>query len=127
MAIMKMVADMEFKREKSLVIREGVRQEYDNVKSKLDIINTQLKSFPELKEGEDKKLKWTDEQNRVDDERVLLEKELSALINQMEGIDLDVNGSRKTNDYPDGYQGLNQQLEALRELLTIVKGYIKTL
>jgi hypothetical protein len=116
-----MIWDLEFKREKTLMIREEVRREYDGTTAKLNVVETQIKSLPE-----DRKL-WTDEQRRLDDKKILLEKDREKYIQQMKVMDLDVHGSKKTNEFPDGVDGITQQLEALRELQGILKSYIKTL
>ena len=42
-------------------------------------------------------------------------------------FDLEVEGSWKTNEYPDGVQGLNQQIDALRELQIMLLDYLKSI
>lgn len=120
-AVQKMIWDMEFKREKTLMIREGIRNEYDAIQSKLHIVNTQIEALPVNKE------KWTDEQKRLDDQKILLIRDSERLVNQMKSLDLEVYGSKKTNEYPEGVDGIDQQLDALRELQAMIKGYIKSL
>jgi prefoldin subunit 5 len=117
----KMTWDLEFKREKTLMIREEIRSEYDALQAKLHIVDTQIKALPE-----DKK-KWTDEQKRLDDDKVIFERDIARYKEQMEGLDIEVNGANKSNQYPEGVNGINQQIDALRELQEMLKQYIKTL
>lgn len=117
----RMIWDREFKRNKALIIREEVRQEYDKNKAKLDIIQTQIKAqkeSPTLEEGEIK---------RLDDQEIILKRDIERYEAQMKQMDLDVQGSKKTNEYPDGFVGINDELDSLRELQVMVKNYIKTL
>ena len=116
-----MTWDLEFKRAKTAQIREDIRREYDGVSARLHIIDTQIKALPEDRKN------WTDEQKRLDDQKVLLEKDKENYISQMKGLDVEINGSQKTNEFPEGYNGINQQLEALRELQTMLREFIKTL
>ena len=117
--VYKMIADLEFKRFKTLEIREEIRQEYDQNKARMEVLDTQIKQQkekPTMEQGEI---------NRLDDKKVLLDIEIKNHLDQMKSLDLDVNGSRSTSDYPDGVQGINQQLDALRELIGMIKNYIK--
>ena len=118
-AIQKQIWDSEFKREKTLMIREEIRIEYDGVQSRLSIIEEQIKTFPE------DKTTWTDEQKHFDDEKIRLDSDKTRFENQMKQLDIDVHGSKKTNEYPDGVDGIEQTLDVLRELLEMVKEYIK--
>src|SRR3990167_3480482 len=43
-SIQKMIWDLEFKREKSLMIREEIREEYNNISTKLNVVENQIKS-----------------------------------------------------------------------------------
>lgn len=128
-----MIWNNEFKRFKLITDREAVRREYDNARSKLYILETQLKSFPE------DKAKWTDEQKRVEDKKTLIVLNIEGEKNgdgsvakqgykdQMRDFDLEINGSGKTNEFPKGLQGVNQQIDGLRELQALTKAYLKTL
>ncbi len=119
--VQKMIWDLEFKRFKTLEIREEVRQEYDSVRSKLSVLETQIKAqkeTPTMEKGEIA---------RLDDTKVLFDKDIEKLKEQMKGLDIEVDGSKKTNEFPEGYQGITQQLEALRELQVMLKDYIKNI
>ncbi len=146
-AVQKMIWDLEFKREKTLLLREEVRGEYDSVSTKWDMFNSRINSQqkdatkicvvhnPEkgnLKVHKDKgtcacelienHMPITDLEGLYD-QRERLEKDKERYISQMKRLDLDVNGSPKTNEFPDGEEGINQNLDALRELLGMVRDY----
>ena len=117
--VQKMIWDIEFKRAKTQSIREDIRVEYDNMKSKLSTLEAQIKTQkenPTIEAGDIA---------RLDDQKVLLDKDIERLLGQMKGLDLEVEGSGRTNEYPDGVQGLNQQIDALRELQIMLREYIK--
>jgi len=127
--VQKMIWDLEFKRFKTQEIREQIRQEYDNLKAKLSVLETQIKQQaekPTMEKGEIA---------RLDDQKVLLERDIKRKaegddglqIIGMKQLDMQINGLAPSNEYPDGVQGINDQLEALRELNEIIKDYIKTL
>lgn len=117
----KMIADFEFKRFKTLEIREEIRQEYDQSKARLEVLNTQIK------QQQEKPTMEKDEIARLDDRKVLLERDIKKFEDQLKGLDLEVYGCAPNQDYHDGVQGINQQLDALRELVVMLKNYIKEL
>lgn len=147
--VQKMIWDLEFKKEKSLMVREEVRREYDGTCARLQIISSRIESQkkdptqiceihnPEV--GKEKVLLAkgtcscqyidnhieTGEIERLYDEkeRLSLDKERYKL--QMKQIDLDVYGSAKNSEFPDGADGIDQQLESLRELKIMVLSYIQ--
>lgn len=147
--VQKMIWDFEFKREKTLVIREEVRREYDGTNSKIHLIKTKVKA--QLKDpalicevhnpepGKEKALaaagKCTCIYNdshlpiadieRLYDEADLLQRDSERYVAQMKQMDIDVNGSPKTNEYPEGHDGIKQQLESLRELKIMIQEYLK--
>lgn len=115
-AIQYAIYDLEFKRFKTLELREGIRKEYDNLRSRLELLGTQIESEPDKK---------TDEFKRLEDSKVLLEKDIQKLVSQMDGIDIEINGSKPTDELPNGHSGINHQLDAYRELQIMVKEYLK--
>lgn len=120
-AIQYSIWDMQFKISKTRMIREEVRVAYDLTKSKLEVLKNQIKiqkEKPTMEKGDIA---------RLDDEQVRLERDLKRYEDQMKSLDLEINGSRPTNEYPDGVIGLNHQLESLRELLAMVKDYCNKL
>jgi len=120
-AVEKTIWDLEFKRTKTRSIREEVRVEYDTTKARLELINNQIKEQkekPTMPEGDIK---------RLDDEKILIERDLLRYESQMKSMDLEVSGSQPNKDYPDGVIGIDHQLESLRELKGMIKEYIATL
>ena len=146
-----MIWDLEFKREKTLMIREDIRKEYDGACARLYTVDTEIakqKKDPakvcEVHKPEAGKEKVHKDKGKcaceyVDnhipvgeiegfyDKKLLLERDRDRFKEQMKGLDLDVYGSKKTNEFPDGLDGINQQLEALRELKGMLKQFIKTI
>lgn len=117
----KMTADLVFKRHKTREIREQIRQECDNNKARLSSIDEQIKiqkESPTMEEGEIK---------RLDDNKVILEREISRLEQQVRGLDLEVEGSKPTEEFHDGLEGINHQIDALYELKGMIKNYLKEL
>ena len=111
----------EFKRYASSELREEVRQEYDNHKSKLSIIEAQIKGLPE------DRIQWTDEQKRFEDTKVILDRDIARATDRMEKLDININGCSPTNDYPEGIEGINRRIDALHARVEMLKDYIKTL
>lgn len=123
--IKRMIWDLEFKRFKSLVIKEEFRKQYDDAKNRLSTLKTALAA--RAKEKESKEQNVVDEYKRLEDQEVLLNRDIERLKSQMDFLDAEVKGSNGTADNPDGVHGINQQLSALRELSEINQKYIKTL
>ena len=129
--VQKMIWDLEFKREKTSVLRENLRREYDGACAKLQIIETQIKSLPEDKQ------KWTDEEKRLEDQKVLLLQDIEGERNgdgtvakpgykdMMQEMDVQISGSGKTQEYPDGINGIAKQIQGLRELQQILRMYMR--
>ena len=116
-----MIEDLLFKRAKTLYVREQIRQEYDALRSKLEILKTQIaseKDKPTLPEGDIK---------RLDDDEVRITKDIERKIAQMTNLEVEINGSKPTAELPEGHQGLNETMEALRELIQVTKKYINEL
>lgn len=117
--VQKMIWDYEFKRSKTRSLREAIRQKYDQDKSRMATllakIGTENKN-PTMGKGDIA---------RLDDDKVRLEKEIEKWEEQLKNLDLEVNGSKQTNEYPEGAVGINQTLDSLRELQIMLKEYIK--
>ena len=119
-----MIEDLVFKRFKTFYVREQIRQEYDSLRSKLEIIKTQIAA-----ESEAGKLKETnlDQFKRLEDDALLMEKDVEKKIAQMQQLDIEISGSKPTNELPEGHQGINETTEALRELLHVTRQYTRQL
>ena len=117
--VKKMIWDLEFKRHKTQEIREGIRVECDALKSRIHGYEEQIKNWPE---GGN-----VDERKRIEDQKVLAERDVKRFEGQMQELDLEVNGSKPTNQYPDGITGVNQQIDSMRELKEMLEGWISAL
>lgn len=116
-----MIWEREFQRFEKRKMREDIRVEYDNLKTKLDVLNTQIKS------EKDKPTMSKDEAARLDDQKLLTEKDLKRYEELMRGLDVECEGTKPTEEYPEGAQGLTGELDSLRAAQLLVKQYIKNL
>ncbi len=117
----RMIWDLEFKGFKTKEIRENVRVTYDDLKMKVNLLTTQIEmeeKEPTMPEGDAARLK---------DQKVLHERDMGRYLDQLKAMDLDIQGSAPSSEYPDGVSGIVQQLESLQELKVMIKDYIKTL
>lgn len=129
--------DWEFKRFKNRVERERYRSEYDAIKSKLEIVNQNIAKFPALDEKlakldvndalliEEKKKKWSDEQLRVDDEKIRMERDLKVYENSMKSMDDELNGVKASAENPNPAPGIEDMINAFRDLKNVYEAYIK--
>ena|SRR3990167_4562238 len=113
--------DIQFKKFKTLEIREEVRQEYTLQKTRLEVLENQIKSQKEIPTMEKGEIA------RLDDEKERTDKKIEQLKEQVATLDTEVHGSRPTEQYRDGLQGLDQTLDAYRELQKMILNYMKTL
>lgn len=111
----KMIWDLEFKLFKSREIREDIRREYDAAQSKLHSTTKQL----EVAKPEEKP--------RLEDHKSILERDVQRYQAQMNQLDLEMEGSRPTNEHPDGVTGISQQIDSFKELEKMLQDFIKTL
>lgn len=119
--VAKLILDLEFKRFKTREIREEIRQERDGLLFKLEQVSSKTKSEA------DNPNKNIDEFKRLEDEKVILERDIKRLENHMKELDLEIEGSKPTQELPNGLQGINQQIDSLRELELMIRDYIKIL
>ena len=113
------IYDLQFKVFKTREIREEIRQEYDMMKSRVESLTKQIAEWPKDAPEGDRK--------RLEDDKVRAEQSVNRFLAQMKELDLEVEGSKKTNEYPDGVTGVTQNIDSLRELETMIVDYIKTL
>ena len=114
--VTKMIWDLEFKAFKTREIREDVRMEYDQSKARLSVVLEQIENWPKDRDEEDKK--------RAEDRATLQKRDVERFEEQMKRLDLEVNGSKPTVDYPDGVQGIEHQIDSLQELKGMLKEWI---
>lgn len=114
------ILDHEFKRYKTLEIREEIRQVYDNAKARIALL--QNKKEEEAKKGLPK-----EDLAKIDDEILLAETERDRLEKQIKGLDKEVYGAKPTAEEPNGYDGIEQTLESFHELEQMLRDYMKNL
>lgn len=113
----RLVWDLEFKMFKTREIREDIRKEYAQMKARLFTVEEQIKNFPADKDQADKA--------RLEDQKVLLDKDTLRFQAQIEQLDIEVEGTKPTEKYPDGVDGIVQQIGSLKEVQTMLKDWIK--
>ena len=115
----KMIWDLDFKVFKTREIREDVRREYDQQKARLSTLEEQIKNWPKDKDEGDRK--------RLEDQVVLINRDIQRFEAQLKQLDLEVSGANPNNEYPDGVQGINHQIDSLQELKVMLKEWIRGL
>lgn len=112
----KLIWDLEFKKFKTAEIREQIRKEYDYMKSRIEGFETKKKT--EKDKGE---------KARIDDVMTLAIRDKDRLELQIKKLDVEINGAEKSKDYPDGTDGMVQNIESLEELVGMLKDWVKNL
>lgn len=108
--------DREFQAVKTMGIREDLRKEYDHMQSIVDNFDKKIKN------------KMTEDENgSVKDQKTRAEADRDRLLGQMQQLDVEVNGTKPTEQYPEGHTGINQQIESLIEVEGMLKNHIKSL
>ena len=104
--------------------REKVRKDRDDRSARLSDLNARI-----TKESEAGGLKETnpDEFKRLEDDKVLLERDITRFENQMDDIDIELNGTDASDKYPDGIIGIDEKIDLYSEAKGLFKKYIKTL
>ena len=118
-ATTKMLWDFEFKLFKTKEYREEVRRQYDSCKAKIDILDTQIKAWP--------KDKSVDERKRLEDDKIRIEVELKKYENEMRQLDIQLHGAKPAMDLPEGFVGVDQEIDQLRNIQNTLKAWIKNL
>ena len=108
--------DLEFKVEKTNQIREDVRKKYDYMKSRVATVEESLKTEKDKAE-----------KANLEDKKVIATKDAERLLNQIKALDLEVNGCKPCQQYPDGHTGIVDQIASMRELEGMLSNYIRTL
>lgn len=111
--------DLEFKVFKTREIREEIRQQYDQMLSRIEGYKQQLENWPAEQPEEEKK--------RVEDLKVLAERDAERYMKQMQMLDAEVDGLKPTSDNPAGQVGVSEQIDSLHEVESMLKDYLKTL
>lgn len=111
--------DLQFKVFKTREIREGIRRDYDQMKSRISTMEQQIKDWPADKDVGDRK--------RIEDDKVRAERDAERYVKQMQMLDVEVEGAKPTAENPQGHTGLTQQIDSLREVEKMVQDYLKDL
>lgn len=111
-----MIWDLQFKVFKTAEIREEIRAQYDYMLSRIENLDKQIAEWPkDADEGERK---------RVEDQKVLAERDRDRLMAQIQGLDAEIGGLKPTAENPDGHIGINEQIDSLIELRSMLEEYI---
>lgn len=119
--VTRMIWDQEFKAHKTNETREGIRKEYDMLKSRLAATEEKLKDGPPKDEKE------LGDYKRIEDQKVLIEADMKKHEDQMARDYAEVYGIKPCKDYPEGVPGIMDQIESLEELKAMLKEWDKTL
>ena len=111
----KLIWDLEFKRHKTLEIREGVRKEYDFMLSRVASIEDAIKNF---KGEEGDKARLTDDLERA-------QKDADRLKGQLRQIDAEVHGEQPSAENHSGTIGITEQIDSYRELRDMLKSWVR--
>ena len=109
--------DLDFKVFKTKEIREGVREQYDNAKHRLFNLEKQRDAIEAGKPERDPLQKDID----------TLTEDTKRYEGQIKSLDIEVAGAVPGPEFPEGVIGLNDQIDSLRELETMLKEHIATL
>lgn len=111
--------EWEFRIFKTKEVREDIRKELDNAVSRSEITKNSIKNWPKDKPKEDKA--------KIEDELTLMERDIERFKKQIDNLDLEIYGSKPTNEHPDGVLGFQYQIDSLRELEEMLKEWVKEL
>lgn len=120
-SVLTMVEDLQFKKFKTLQIREMEREKHITICSRLGDLDQRIKSEKE------KPTLSVDEVKRLDDQKVLLERDKERQELRLKEIDIEIQGTRPTAEYPDGADGIEQQIELLHNLAHTIDVWVKTI
>lgn len=111
--------DLEFKVFKTREIREEIRQSYDQMCSRIQSYDEQIKNWPADKPEAERKT--------IEDQKVLAERDAERYVKQMQMLDAEVDGLKPTAENPQGQVGINEQIDSLREVQGMLKDYLASI
>lgn len=111
--------DLEFKIFKTREIREEIRQQYDQMLSRIDNLKGQIANWPADADPAEKA--------RIADQQALAERDAERFVRQMQMLDAEVDGLKPTVDHPNGQIGISEQVDSVREVSSMITDYVKTL
>lgn len=110
---------IEFSIYKKMQLREAIRQEYGLMKSRLEPLEAKIAS--EIATP----IMTVDDRKRLEDQRDLINRDLTKLMEQIDNLDLEINGCKPNEKHQEGVQGEMQVLDTYRTLIQSLKDYIK--
>jgi len=108
--------DLTFKKYKTSEVREDIRKEYDYMQATISALEEMEKQEKDKEERDNQKDKITRGNN-----------DLERLKTQLAQLDMEIHGAKPSNEVPNGYIGLQEQIEGYEELEGMLGDYIKTL
>lgn len=115
----KQIYDFEFKLAKTQMIREEIREQYDQMKSRIMTLEDQIKNWPKDKDEGDRK--------RLEDDKIRAEVEVKRYEGQMKNLDEQMYGAKPTNENPEGVQGITYDIDSMRELSEMLREHIRSI
>lgn len=116
-ATQQLVWDLEFKLFKSREVREEVRRDYDSMVQRVLSFEKTIAEW----EGDEA------ERKRVEDQKVLAERERDRFLAQLKMLDREMEGAKPSAEDPEGATGIIQQIDSLREVQGMLRDWIRTL
>lgn len=117
-----MIWDLEFKIAKTKQIRESVRKEYDAAKSHLFGINKEIEG------AETGGIKLPEEKTKeLAQRKEALERDIPRFEGALMQLDAEIDGIRPSAENPQGIPGAQNQIDQIRELITMLDEYIASI
>lgn len=114
-SVQKMTWDLEFKLFKTKELREEVRKQYDRVKETVDALNIEIQKRVDQKDKQETLLALEEKKKPAVNDLKNLTEQLGAFDQEIEGTQLN----------PDGTPSIQSQLDGLYELKLMLNDYIK--
>ena len=111
----RMIWDMELKCHQIRIEREEMRKAYDNSLASVEALKVSVENFKGTK----------DDKGTLEDELTRAEANSKKLQDKLETLDKDLVGITPRNQYPDGVTGQLQQIDMLKDVIVLLKDYIK--
>lgn len=106
--------DLQFKLHKTAEIREDVRKEYDQAQAQLHSLKERKDESKEAKAQTQKEIEF-------------YEGAANRFKAQLENLDIEMHGLTATPENPEGYTGIQQQIESYEELKAMLSNYVRRL
>lgn len=120
-----MIWDNEFKRYKTLEVREEIRADYDAKKSQIKMLEDRITKENKRTKKKEKGCLTVDEIARIEDDKTRANADLDRLKAHMKEIDQGIYGCKPCEEHPDGFNGVEQLIESLHEIIGMLNDYVK--